>query len=73
MMRALAFDLGKYNIRVNAVLPGMIKTDRWENNYNDCRNALSNLLLFINHPEFRYDAKNIKISPKGRSKDLLRD
>lgn len=32
LMRALAFDLGKYNIRVNAVLPGMIKTDRWENN-----------------------------------------
>lgn len=30
MMRGLAFDLGKYNIRVNAVLPGMIKTDRWE-------------------------------------------
>ena len=42
MMRALAFDLGKYKIRVNAVLPGMIKTDRWENNYNDCKNALSN-------------------------------
>lgn len=32
LMRALAFDLGKYNIRVNAVLPGMIKTDRWEKN-----------------------------------------
>lgn len=32
MMRALAFDLGKYGIRVNAVLPGMIKTDRWEKN-----------------------------------------
>lgn len=32
MMRALAFDLGKYNIRVNAVLPGMIRTDRWEKN-----------------------------------------
>ena len=30
MMRAMAMDLGKYNIRVNAVLPGMIKTDRWE-------------------------------------------
>ena len=29
LMRALALDLGKYNIRVNAVLPGMIKTDRW--------------------------------------------
>ena len=42
LMRALAFDLGKYHIRVNAVLPGMIKTDRWENNYNDCRSALSN-------------------------------
>ena len=32
MMRALAFDLGKYNIRVNAVLPGMIRTERWEKN-----------------------------------------
>ncbi len=32
MMRALALDLGKYHIRVNAVLPGMIKTDRWEKN-----------------------------------------
>ena len=32
MMRAMALDLGKYNIRVNAVLPGMIKNDRWEKN-----------------------------------------
>ena len=32
LMRALAFELGKYGIRVNAVLPGMIKTDRWEKN-----------------------------------------
>lgn len=32
LMRALTMDLGKYNIRVNAVLPGMIKTDRWEKN-----------------------------------------
>ena len=32
MMRGLALDLGKHNIRVNAVLPGMIKTDRWEKN-----------------------------------------
>ena len=29
MMRAMALDLGKYNIRVNAVLPGMIRTNRW--------------------------------------------
>lgn len=42
MSRALALDLGKYGIRVNCVLPGMIKTERWENNYNDCRNAPSN-------------------------------
>ena len=30
LMRALALDLGKYNIRVNAILPGMIRTDRME-------------------------------------------
>ncbi len=32
LMRAMALDLGKYHIRVNAVLPGMIRTDRWEKN-----------------------------------------
>lgn len=32
LMRAMALDLGKYNIRVNAVLPGMIKTERWITN-----------------------------------------
>lgn len=32
LMRGLAFDLGKFNIRVNAVLPGMIRTDRWVKN-----------------------------------------
>ena len=42
LSRALAIDLGKYNIRSNAVLPGMIKTVRWETNYNNCRSALSN-------------------------------
>lgn len=41
MMRALALDLGKYKIRVNAVLPGMIKTDRWESNFNNCQSAPS--------------------------------
>lgn len=41
MMRALALDLGKFGITVNAVLPGMIKTDRWQSNYNNCRSALS--------------------------------
>lgn len=32
LMRALALDLGKYNIRVNAVLPGVIRTERWKTN-----------------------------------------
>ena len=41
MMRAMALDLGKYNIRVNAVLPGMIKTDRWEKNPEFYNNAPS--------------------------------
>ena len=41
MMRALALDLGKYNIRVNAVLPGMIKTDRWEQNPEFYKNVPS--------------------------------
>ena len=42
LARTLAFDLGVYGIRVNSVLPGMIKTDRWETNLNNCKNALSN-------------------------------
>lgn len=41
MMRGLAFDLGKYGIRVNAVLPGMIKTDRWEKNPEFYKNVPS--------------------------------
>lgn len=42
LSRALALDWGKYGIRSNCVLPGMIKTIRWENNYNNCRKAPSN-------------------------------
>lgn len=41
MMRGLALDLGKYNIRVNAVLPGMIKTDRWIKNPDFYKNVPS--------------------------------
>lgn len=41
LMRALAIDLGKYNIRVNAVLPGMIRTDRWEKNPDFYKNVPS--------------------------------
>ncbi|MDD6483625.1 MAG: SDR family NAD(P)-dependent oxidoreductase [Clostridiales bacterium] len=41
MMRAMARDFGKYNIRVNAILPGMIKTDRWEKNPEFYKNVPS--------------------------------
>lgn len=52
LARALAVDFGKYNIRVNSVLPGMIKTIRWETNYNDCKNALSNYTPLRDIAEF---------------------
>ncbi len=52
LSRALAIDLGKYNIRSNCVLPGMIKTDRWKSNYNDCQNALSNFTPLRDIAEF---------------------
>jgi len=42
MARTLAYDLGKYHIRVNSVLPGMIKTERWVNNLNGTRELLCN-------------------------------
>lgn len=42
MSKSLAVDLGKYGIRSNCVLPGMIKTERWENNFNNCKYCLAN-------------------------------
>lgn len=41
LMRALAFELGKYDIRVNAVLPGMIHTDRTDKNPEFYKNVPS--------------------------------
>lgn len=41
LMRALALDLGKYGIRVNAVLPGMIHTDRTDKNPGFYKNVPS--------------------------------
>lgn len=52
MSRALGFDWGKYGIRVNCVLPGMIKTERWCNNYNNCRNVPSNFTPIGDIAEF---------------------
>lgn len=42
MSKSLAVDWGKYGIRSNCVLPGMIKTERWENNVNNAKYCLSN-------------------------------
>ncbi len=52
MARALALDWGKFGIRVNSVLPGMIKTIRWENNYNNCRNSMANFTPLGDIAEF---------------------
>ena len=42
MSKSLAVDLGKYGIRSNVVLPGMIKTERWQNNVNNTKYCLPN-------------------------------
>ena len=52
MSKSLAVDLGKYGIRSNCVLPGMIKTSRWHNNENNVRNALANFTPIGDIAEF---------------------
>ena len=52
LARSLAIDWGKYGIRCNAVLPGMIKTVRWQTNYNNCKNALTNFTPIGDIAEF---------------------
>ena len=42
MSKSLAVDWGKYGIRSNCVLPGMIKTERWEKNVNNTKYCLAN-------------------------------
>ena len=42
MSKSFAFDWGKYGVRSNCVLPGMIKTERWENNLNNAKYCLAN-------------------------------
>ena len=42
MSKSFAVDWGKYGIRSNCVLPGMIKTERWQNNINNCKYYLAN-------------------------------
>ncbi len=42
MSKSFAVDFGKYGIRSNCVLPGMIKTVRWEQNVNNAKYCLPN-------------------------------
>lgn len=42
MSKSFAVDWGKYGIRSNCVLSGMIKTERWEQNLNNCKYYLAN-------------------------------
>ena len=42
MSKSFAVDFGKYGIRSNCVLPGLIKTARWEENLNNVKNCLAN-------------------------------
>lgn len=52
MSKSLAVDWGKYGIRSNCVLPGMIKTERWENNLNNARYCLPNCTPLHDIAEF---------------------
>lgn len=52
MSKSLAVDWGKYGIRSNCVLPGMIKTDRWQNNVNNARYCLANYTPLRDIAEF---------------------
>lgn len=52
MSKSLAVDLGKYGIRSNIVLPGMIKTDRWQTNLNGTKYALANYTPLHDIAEF---------------------
>ena len=42
MSKSFAVDWGKYGIRSNCVLPGMIKTERWRTNLNGTKYSLPN-------------------------------
>ena len=52
MSKSLAVDWGKYGIRSNCVLPGMIKTERWQNNVNNAKYCLANYTPLQDIAEF---------------------
>lgn len=52
MSKSFAVDWGKYGIRSNCVLPGMIKTVRWQENQYNNRYALTNYTPIQDIAEF---------------------
>lgn len=52
MSKSLAVDLGKYGIRSNCVLPGMIKTERWHQNLGGIKYCLPNYTPIEDIAEF---------------------
>ncbi len=52
MSKSFAVDWGKYGIRSNCVLPGMIKTDRWQRNDNNIKYCLPNYTPIRDIAEF---------------------
>ncbi|MBO5270493.1 MAG: SDR family oxidoreductase [Clostridia bacterium] len=52
MSKSFAVDFGKYGIRSNCVLPGMIKTERWQNNVNNAKYCLPNYTPLCDIAEF---------------------
>lgn len=52
MSKSFAVDWGKYGIRSNCVLPGMIKTERWKNNVNGAKYCLPNYTPLCDIAEF---------------------
>ncbi|MBQ8357929.1 MAG: SDR family oxidoreductase [Clostridia bacterium] len=52
MSKSFAVDWGKYGIRSNCVLPGMIKTERWQSNVNNTKYCLPNYTPIHDIAEF---------------------
>ena len=52
MSKSFAVDWGKYGIRSNCVLPGMIKTERWQKNENNIKYCLPNYTPIRDIAEF---------------------
>ena len=52
MSKSFAVDWGQYGIRSNCVLPGMIKTERWQNNVNNSKSYLANYTPLRDIAEF---------------------